>query len=106
MYRVIFEHTPKKGQEAQFIEAWQKGSAIMQTYPGALGSTLFRSEINTNVFLAITDWVSKTDRDNAVLEVEKLPNSADILRGHEDFIEQVKIIGGMELVAKSDPKTE
>jgi hypothetical protein len=41
MYRIIFEHHPKKGQESQFIAQWQAGSDVIQTYPGALGTNLF-----------------------------------------------------------------
>ncbi|HVZ12428.1 MAG TPA: antibiotic biosynthesis monooxygenase [Patescibacteria group bacterium] len=59
MYRIIFEHHPKEGQEKEFIDAWRKGSDIIQTYKGALGTKLFRDAKNPKIFYASAEWESE-----------------------------------------------
>lgn len=103
MYRVIYEHHPKKGLEQQFIESWQRGSDFIQTYPGALGTKLFRSVDNAEVLYAIAEWESVEARDTAMKETKKLPDSENKLKGHEQFVDEVKIIANLDLIARSDP---
>ena len=53
MYRVIIEHHPKKGQEEALIRQWQKGSDVIQTYPGARGTKLFRDPKKPEILYAM-----------------------------------------------------
>lgn len=103
MYRIIFEHRPIAGKEKEFIRQWKWGSDIIQTYPGAKGTKLFRSIENPKILYAIAEWESKTARDLAMAEIEKLPNADLILRGHEKYVETAKVIASMELIAESMP---
>ena len=43
MYRIIFEHHPLPDKIIEFQGAWKNSSDIIQTYPGARGTRLFRS---------------------------------------------------------------
>lgn len=103
MYRVIFEHHPKEGQEAKFIAAWQKGSDIIQKYPGARGTKLFRSLNDPATLYAMAEWENKAARDAAMDAIAALPNGEDIIHGQEQFLDSYKTIVSAELVAASDP---
>lgn len=103
MYRIIFEHYPKEGQKKEFINQWQKGSDIIQTSAGALGTKLFRDVDNPQKFFAIAEWESKEARDLAMEKLEKHPKAEEILHGHEKFVESHKTVARLELIAESSP---
>ncbi|MFH0970429.1 MAG: antibiotic biosynthesis monooxygenase [Candidatus Diapherotrites archaeon] len=103
MYRVIFEHHPIPGKETDFIRQWQWGSDIIQTYPGARGTKLFRSLENPSILYAIADWESKPCRDRAMAEITKLPNGDVILKEHEKFLEKMIVLASIDLIAESNP---
>lgn len=103
MYRVIFEHHPKAGMEEQFIKQWQTGSDIIQTYPGACGTLLFRSLDNPNVLYAMAEWESKAARDAAVEEMSKREDAEWLLHAHEQFVDKHPTIVSAELIGSSTP---
>ncbi|CAN5655209.1 hypothetical protein BH23PAT1_BH23PAT1_4210 [soil metagenome] len=103
MYRVIFEHHPKKGQEDAFIKQWKIGSDIIQTYPGARGTKLFRSLDNPKILYAMAEWESKAARDAAVAELEKRKDAEWLLHAHEKFVIKHSAIVSAELIGESAP---
>ncbi len=105
MYRVIIEHHPKANQEQKVIDIWKKGSDIIQTYKGARGTKLFRNLDNPEVLFAIAEWESKEDRDRAMNEIEKRDDAELILRGEEQFEDELKLVAKLELISESNPPT-
>ena len=103
MYRIIFEHHPKKGQEEAFIKQWKTGSDIIQTYPGARGTKLFRSLKDPKILYAMAEWESKSARDKAVAEMEKREDAEWLLHAHEKFVTAHPTIVSAELIGESDP---
>lgn len=103
MYRIIFEWRPKEGCEQTFIDDWQAGSDIIQTYPGARGTKLFRSAKTPGAIYAIAEWESKAAREGAFREIEKRPNAEKVLRGYLPLITSERTVLCLELVAESMP---
>jgi|SRR3989344_8862797 len=103
MYRVIFEHHPKAGQESAFIKQWQKGSDIIQTYPGAGGTKLFRNPNKPGILYAMADWKSKELRDVAIEAIKDRADAQEVLHGHEVYLDSHEIIGEFECIAESNP---
>ena len=103
MYRIIFEHHPKKGQEDKFIEEWQRGSDIIQSYPGARGTKLFRDVNNPKILYASAEWESKAARENIMPEIDAKMKAEGIYNLHEQYVDEVKIFAEMELIAESIP---
>ena len=101
MYRVIFEHHPKEGQEEQFIRQWQAGSDIIQTYPGARGTLLFRSLDDPKVLYAMADWESKAARDAAMEAIEQREDAEMVMAAHEQYLDSHTTILSAELVGVS-----
>jgi len=104
MYRVIFEHHPITGKEEAFIKQWKTGSDIIQTYPGARGTKLFRSLDNPKVLYAMAEWESKAHRDKAISEMEKRKDAEWLLHAHEQFVTKHPTIVSAELIGTSDPQ--
>ena len=103
MYRIIFEHHPKEGQEDKFIEAWQNGSDIIQTYPGARGTKLFRDVNNPKILYASAEWDSKEARDTIMPEIDVKMKADGVYNLHENYVDEIKVLAAMELVAESNP---
>ncbi|MBM3232237.1 hypothetical protein FJZ21_02575 [Candidatus Pacearchaeota archaeon] len=102
MYRVIFEHHPKKNQEKEFMIYWKKGSDIIQMQKGARGTKLFRSLKNPKVMYAMADWESKEARDKAIEKLSKREDAQFVLHGHEKYVSSHKVIAEGELVEVSN----
>lgn len=103
MYRIIFKHHLKENQEDAFIKQWQKGSDIIQTYPGALGTKLFRKKDEPGYLYAMAEWESKEARDAAVAAIKERPDAEEVLHKHETFLNSHVILGEFELLASSNP---
>lgn len=103
MYRVIFEHHPKPGQEAAFIKQWQAGSDVIQTYPGARGTKLFRSLDDPGTLYAMAEWESKEARNKAIAAIEQRDDADWVLNAHEQFLDSYSTIVSGDLIAASDP---
>lgn len=105
MYRVIFRHHPKKGQEKEFFDAWQKGSDEIQKYPGAAGTLFFKDHNDPSTTYAIATWESKEARDAAMAEIEKRPDGDEVMNGYEKYAEpdSIEVVAALDLVGESNP---
>ena len=101
MYGIIFEWHLKVGEEQAFCNEWKTGSDVIQTYPGARGTKLFRSVDKPGTFFAIAEWDSKEARDAAFGEIKKRPDAHQVLRGHEKFVDYDEVIARLEFIAES-----
>lgn len=101
MIRYVFQWRPKAGQEKDFIAAWQKGSDVIQTYPGARGTKLMRSLDDPSVTYGMAEWDSVEARDAAMAEIAKLPEGLEILTGHEKFVQDTECLVRAEQIAES-----
>ena len=101
MYRIIFEHHPKEDQESDFIIAWKKGSDIIQSYPGARGTKLFRDVDNPTILYAIAEWESKEARDTIMPQIDKKLQELGIYNKHEEYVKEFKTLARMELISES-----
>jgi hypothetical protein len=103
MFRFAFEARIKPGcTEAQYLEAWRVGSAIIQREPGAMGTRLHRQA--PGVLIAIATWESKKSRDAAMvrlgLDQEGDPNA--VLHRHQRFADLMPLFG-LEEIGAVDP---
>jgi heme-degrading monooxygenase HmoA len=103
MYRVIFEHHPKPGQEDAFIKQWQVGSDIIQSYPGARGTLLFRSKDDPKILYAMAEWESKEARDAAMETIKQREDSEWVRHGHLQYVDAHPRIVSADLIASSLP---
>jgi len=103
MYRVIFEHHPKKDQEEAFIKQWQIGSDIIQTYPGARGTKLFRDKNKPGVLYAMAEWDSKEIRSQAVEKIKERPGADFVLHEHTKYVDSHETILELDCIAESNP---
>lgn len=104
MYRVIFKHNLKEGQGEAYISQWQKGSDIIQSYPGALGTKLYKKLDEPGYLYAMADWESKEVRTKAIEAIKRdRPDAEEVLHKHEQFLNSHITFGEFELIAKSDP---
>ncbi|HVS78915.1 MAG TPA: antibiotic biosynthesis monooxygenase [Candidatus Saccharimonadales bacterium] len=94
--KYVFEVTLKpKVSRQQYIDAWKKGSAIIQKQPGALGTEL-HEKIGADGFLAVASWASKDARDRAMSELKNADaETRAALDKHLEF-GYIKIIGSFE----------
>ncbi len=107
MYRVIFEHHPKKGQEEDFIKQWQIGGDIIQTYPGARGTKLFRDKNKPEILYAMAEWESKEARDKAIETIHaEREDSEYVLQGHEQYVDSHETIIEGDCIAESNPPSK
>ena len=107
MYRIIFEHHPKKGQEEDFIKQWQIGSDIIQTYPGARGTKLFRDKNKPEIIYAIVEWESKEARDKAIDKVHaECEDNGYVLHGATQYVDSHETIVEVECIAESNPPVD
>lgn len=101
MYRVIFEHHPTAGKEQEFINQWQAGSDVIQTYPGARGTLLFKSLDKPGVMYAMAEWESKAERDAAMKLISERDDAEWVMHEHEKFVDSYSVIVSAELIAES-----
>ena len=105
MYRVIFKHQVKEGQGTAFMHQWQKGSDVIQSYPGALGTKLFRGLNEPGYLYAMADWESKNARDTAIESIQTRSDAQQVLHGHEEYVDSHTVFGTFELIAESHQPT-
>ena len=104
MYRIIFKHHPKKGQEEAYVKQWQKGSDVIQKQPGARGTKLFLNLNDPGFFYAMAEWESKDLRDKAIENIKNNnPDHEEILHKHTTFVDKTETLGEFELIAESNP---
>jgi len=102
--KYVFKIVIKKGHTtSEYIRAWEKGSKIIQQFPGARGTRLYKKIGEPSTLLAIADWKSKKYRDAALKGVDnvvKLGLDANkIVHAHRNYGKFFPI-GEFEEVAK------
>lgn len=71
--KFVFEAHIKAGHtEAEYSEAWERGSSIIQRQPGAQGTMLHRKIGEPGVLLAIASWESLAARNTAMAALAKV----------------------------------
>jgi len=71
MYRFVWKiqlNNPEATQE--FIDHWKEGSAILQEYPGALGTHLHEVRNQPGSFFAVAEWASQEAMDAMQADAE------------------------------------
>lgn len=98
--KFIFKVKVKKGHsKKEYIEAWKKGSAIIQKSAGVQGTTLYQNMGNPNTLLAIATWKSKKVRDAAMKKLhEANPKIRESIMKHRKHGDTT-IIGNFEEIA-------
>lgn len=104
--KFIFLIRTKEGAtQREYVDAWKKGSALIQASRGARGTKLYRKIGEPTTLIAIAEWSSKSDRDAAM---EKL-NAAgieiqEILQKHKQFGE-TSILGNFEEIQRIESQS-
>jgi heme-degrading monooxygenase HmoA len=81
----VFKINVKSGCMNKYIEAWKRGSSIIQKQPGAQGTRLFKKIGEKDVLIAIASWKSKALRDKAMKTLNKNPKIKEILNKHKQY---------------------
>jgi hypothetical protein len=71
MYRYIWKiELNNDVKEEDFINHWRTGSAILQTYMGALGTHIHEVRGQKRAYFAVAEWESQTARDSMMEDAE------------------------------------
>ena len=91
--RYIFQVTIKEGATVeQYVEAWKKGSELIQKHAGARGTRLLKAIGEPNKLIAIAEWDSKQSRDEAMKALSKSDaETQKVWHGHNEFGEISKV---------------
>lgn len=104
--KFIFKIKIKDGySEQEYIEAWKKGSAIIQKSPGAKGTVLYRKFGEPETLMAIAEWESKELRDMAMNKLNQETDFQTILNKHKEFGE-TEVLGNFEEIARVEPSNK
>ncbi len=96
--KFIFKIKIKEGcTEEQYLNAWTKGSEVIQQSEGAEGTTLYRNE--KGELLAIASWESKEKRDAAMERLKADQTTEEVRNKHREFGE-TEILGNFEEIGR------
>jgi heme-degrading monooxygenase HmoA len=98
--KFIYQIKVRSGHsEQEYIEAWKKSSAMLQSSAGAEGTWLFRKIGQPDSFLAIANWASLEARDAAIKKLNEA--GAEIQSVYRKHSEHgiIQIVGNFEEVA-------
>lgn len=71
MYRYVWKITLNDPTNEQaFIDHWKEGSAILQEYPGALGTHIHRVRGEAGSFFLVAEWESQALRDAMQADID------------------------------------
>lgn len=71
MYRFVWHIKLDNPDDKQaFVDNWHNGSAIIQAYPGALGTHLHAVRDKPGEFFAVADWESQETRDAMQTDID------------------------------------
>lgn len=71
MYRFVWHiKLNNPDNEQAFVDNWHTGSAIIQKYPGALGTHLHAVRDKPGEFFAVADWESQMARDAMQADID------------------------------------
>ena len=103
--KFIFKIKIKEGHsEQEYIDAWKKGSAIIQASEGAQGTALYRKIGEPGTLIAIATWESKEARDTAMKKLKEVePTIRAILDKHTEYGNRENL-GNFEEVGRVDPQ--
>ena len=101
--KFIFTIKIKEGHsEQEYIDAWKKGSAIIQKSEGAQGTVLYRKIGEPGTLIAIATWKSKALRDIAMKKLDETePEIQIILNRHKEH-GATEVIGNFEEIDRVD----
>lgn len=102
--KFIFKIKIREGHtEQEYIEAWKKGSAIIQNSEGAKGTILYRKINETETLIAIAEWESKELRDKAMKKLDEADAEIQkVLNRHKEYGE-TEILGNFEEIGRVIP---
>ncbi|MDO8621498.1 MAG: antibiotic biosynthesis monooxygenase [Candidatus Levybacteria bacterium] len=102
--KFIFEIRIRNGHtEQEYIDAWKKGSGIIQVSEGAEGTVLYRKIGEPGTLLAIASWESKEVRDVAMKKLDEAGLEVkEVLDNHNNYGD-TNIIGNFEEIARVEP---
>lgn len=93
----------ERHSEQEYVDAWKKGSAIIQASEGAKGTVLYRKIGEPGVLIAIAEWESKELRDAAMKKLhEAEPEIQAILNRHIEYGERENL-GNFEEIDRVEP---
>lgn len=103
--KFIFEVKIKKGHtEQEYIDAWKKGSAIIQNSEGAKGTVLYRKINESGTLIAIAEWESKEVRDAAMKKLDEGGlEMRELLDKHKEYGD-TNMLGNFEEIARVNPQ--
>ncbi len=96
-------HTPHEGQEEAYVDAWKQGSDVIQTYPGARGTKLFKKVGEPTVLIAMAEWESEQSRSEAFAAIKASRPDADFVLSGDEAFAVISLIGGFDLIDRADP---
>jgi len=89
--------------EQDYINAWERGSAIIQSSEGAEGTVLYRKIGEPGTLLAIATWKSKEARDAAMERLAEAGlKTQKILDAHKEY-GITNILGNYEGITSVGP---
>jgi quinol monooxygenase YgiN len=101
MISVMFGWVTKEGCRQAFIDDWQAGSDVIQTYPGSIRTRLFESIDEPDAFIAVADWESLEAREAAMKAIEMRPDGQMILRGYEKLVKSTTVIARLRFIGEA-----
>lgn len=101
--KFIFKIKIKNGHtEEDYIEAWRKGSSIIQESVGTKGTKLYRKINEPGTLIAIAEWESKELRDKAMKKLDQDLELQEVLTKHREYGD-IEIIGNFDEIASVEP---
>ena len=101
--KFIFKIKIKDGHtEQEYIDAWKKGSTVIQKSVGAKGTVLHRKIGEPGILIAIAEWESKELRDIAMKKLGSNSELQVVLNNHKEFGE-TEILGHFEEIEIVEP---
>lgn len=102
--KFIFLVKIKEGCSAEdYIEAWKKGSEIIQKSEGARGTALYKKVDDSGSFIAIAEWESEEARKKAMQKLDEAGLEVQQVRHkHKDYGD-MEALGYFEEVSRMEP---
>lgn len=99
MYRYIWKLKLNNPEDKdKFIAHWRTGSALLQEFPGALGTHIHEVRDEPGSYFAVAEWESKEARDAMAEEanngISDLAREWQKLPKNESFGETINFQGG------------
>ena len=101
MIKFIFLIKIKKGKtKKEYIQAWKRGSSLIQKLKGARGTMLYKNLDKPEELIAIANWTSKSAREKVMRKLKKTRTlTQKIINKHKDF-GKTKVLGSFKEIAR------